>query len=307
MTVTTNGTTNGTTSGTSERPGQRKPTTKRPATLLRSAARLRRTQLGLVLAGLVVLVALVGPYIAPYGVNEFVAQPYLPDASGTVFGTDNLGRDVLSRFLYGGDLLLLLAVLATTIGIVVGTLVGILAGYRRGWLDEMLMRFSDIVLAFPEIVAALLFVSIIGPKLWLLVLIVGVSHAPRVARVIRGATLDVAERDFIKVAEAAAVPRLKIMLTEILPNVTGALMVEIGLRLTYSIGIIAALSFLGLGLQPPVADWGLMINENRIALTVQPWAVALPVLAIAVLTVGTNLISDGIARASAGIGRGVQE
>lgn len=278
----------------------------RQSGLLRSAIRYRRTQIGLVLTSLVVLVALVGPFLAPHGANEFVAQPFLSGAEGTMFGTDNLGRDVLTRFLHGGRLLLLLAVLATTIGVIVGTLVGILAGYRRGWLDEFLMRFSDVVLAFPEIVAALLFVSIIGPELWLLVLIVGVSHAPRVARVIRGATFGVAERDFIKVAEGAGVPRAKIMLTEILPNVTGALMVEIGLRLTYSIGIVAALSFLGLGLQPPTADWGLMINENRIAITVQPWAVALPVLAIAVLTVGTNLVSDGIARASAGIGRGVE-
>lgn len=286
---------------------QRTSAKKRSAGLLRSALRIRRTQIGLVLAGAVVLVALLGPLFAPYGANEFVAQPYLADAPGTVFGTDNLGRDVLSRFLHGGQLLLLLAVLATALGVIAGSLAGILAGYKRGWLDELLMRFSDVVLAFPEIVAALLFVSIIGPELWLLVLIVGVSHAPRVARTVRGATLDVAERDFIKVAEAAGVPRRKIMVSEILPNVTGVLMVEIGLRLTYSIGIVAALSFLGLGLQPPTADWGLMINENRIAITVQPWAVALPVLAIAVLTVGTNLISDGIARASAGIGRGVEK
>lgn len=281
-------------------------TVTRPIGLVGRALRLRRTQLGIVLAGVVVLVALVGPYVAPYGPNEFVAGPYLRHADGSVFGTDNLGRDVLSRFLNGGRVLLLLAVLATAIGVVLGALVGILAGYRRRWLDEVLMRCSDVVLAFPEIVAALLFVSIIGPKLWLLVLIVGISHAPRVARVVRGATLGVAERDFIKVAEAAAVPRLKIMITEILPNVTGALMVEVGLRLTYSIGIIAALGFLGLGLQPPSPGWGLMINENRVALTVQPWAVAIPVIAIAVLTVGTNLITDGLARASAGIGRGVE-
>ena len=274
--------------------------------LFRRALRIRRTQVGLALTLAVLAVAFVGPYLAPHEAGDFVAGPYLPEAPGTVFGTDNLGRDVLTRFLYGGRLLLALSMLATLIGVAVGAVVGILAGYRGGWIDEILMRTGDVLLAFPQVVMALLFLSILGPRLWLIVLIVGVSHAPRVARVIRGATLGVAERDFIKAAEAAAVPRWRIVLGEILPNVTGTLMVELGLRLTYSIGLIAALSFLGLGLQPPAADWGLMINENRVAMTVQPWAVVLPVTAIAVLTIGTNLITDGLARASVGIDRGVE-
>ncbi|MGH3519736.1 MAG: ABC transporter permease [Haloechinothrix sp.] len=274
--------------------------------LVRRALRIRRTQVGLALTLLVVGVAFVGPHIAPHEVGDFVAGPYLREAPGTTFGTDNLGRDVLTRFLYGGQLLLGLSITATMIGVALGAAVGILAGYRRGWIDEILMRTADVLLAFPQVVVALLFLSILGPALWLIVMIVGVSHAPRVARVIRGATLGVCERDFVKAAEAAAVPRWRIMLGEILPNVTSSLMVELGLRLTYSIGLIAALSFLGLGLQPPTADWGLMINENRVALTVQPWAVVLPVTAIAVLTIGTNLITDGLSRASIGIDRGVE-
>ena len=165
------------------------------------------------------------------------------------------------------------------------------------------MRICDVFLAFPQIVFALLLVSAFGPKLYLLVLTVGITHAPRVARVMRGAAQQVVERDFVKAAEAVGESRSRILFSELLPNVTSPLLVETGLRLTYSIGLVAALSFLGFGLQPPHADWGLMINENRLALSVQPWGVVLPVVAIALLTIGTNLVTDGIARAAIGLDR----
>jgi peptide/nickel transport system permease protein len=278
---------------------------RRRTSLLRAALRVRRTQVGLVLSGVVVLAAVLGPYLSPHSPTDFVGVPFSPPGPGAVFGTDNIGRDVLSRFLFGGRSLLLLSIAATVLGVGLGTVLGMVAAYLGGWRDELVMRSGDIVLAFPQVVIALLFVSIVGPKLWLIILVVGFSHAPRVARVIRDATLSVVERDFVKAAEATGIRRSRIITGEILPNITGPLMVEAGLRLTYSIGLVAALSFLGLGLQPPTPDWGLMINENRIALTVQPWAVGLPVLAIAVLTIGTNLVTDGMARASAGIDRGV--
>jgi peptide/nickel transport system permease protein len=146
-------------------------------------------------------------------------------------------------------------------------------------------------------------VSALGPKLWLIVLTVGLTHAPRVARVIRGAALEIVERDFVKSAEVVGEKRWRIVFGEVLPNVTSPLLVEAGLRMTYSIGLVAGISFLGFGLQPPDADWGLMINENRLSITVQPWAVLLPVIAIGLLTIGTNLITDGLSRALAGIDR----
>jgi peptide/nickel transport system permease protein len=164
----------------------------------------------------------------------------------------------------------------------------------------------DVILAFPSIVLALVAVATVGPQLWLLVLVVGFTTAPRVARVTRGASLEIVERDFVRAAEAIGQSRRKILLGEILPNIMSPLMVEASLRLTFSIGLIAGLSFLGFGLQPPAADWGLMINENRQGLTVQPWGVVLPVTAIALLTIGTSLIGDGLARASAGISRGAE-
>lgn len=274
--------------------------------LLTRALRTKSTKVGLVLTLLVLGAAFLGPLFSPHSPTEFVDVPFSPAGTGGMFGTDNLGRDVLSRFLHGGHTLMVLSILATALGVGLGAATGVLAAYARGWLDEGLMRTGDVALAFPQIVLALLFLSIIGPKLWLLVLMVALGHLPRTARVVRGAATSVVERDFVKAAEAVGIARWRIMLGEIVPNITGTLAVEFGLRLTYSIGLVAGLSFLGLGLQPPAADWGLMINENRIAMTVQPWAVALPVLAIAILTVGTNLVTDGLARASIGSDQGVE-
>jgi peptide/nickel transport system permease protein len=272
--------------------------------ILTSASKLTRTRIGLVIVGLMVAIALFGPLLAPHSPTEFVAAPNSGPSSTALFGADALGRDVWSRFLYGGRTVLWLSVTATLIGMVVGTVVGLVAAYSRGWLDDLLMRANDVGLAFPQIVFVLLAVSAIGPKLWLIVLTVGATHAPRVARVMRGAGQEVVERDFIKAAEVVGEKRWRIVFGELLPNVTSPLLVELGLRLTYSIGLVAAVSFLGFGLQPPTADWGLMINENRLSITVQPWAVFLPVLAIGLLTVGTNLITDGIARAAIGLDRG---
>src|SRR5690606_25258393 len=146
---------------------------------------------------------------------------------------------------------------------------------------------------------ALLAIAMLGPQGWLLVVVIGITHAPRVARVARQATASVAGHDFVRAAEMYAMPRWRVLLQEILPNITGPLMVELGLRLTYSIGYVASLSFLGLGIQPPTAAWGLMINENRIAPVVQPRGVLLPGYAIAVLPVGTSLITASLASAAA--------
>jgi peptide/nickel transport system permease protein len=279
------------------------PPARRPLVILWVRAwRQTRTKIGFALVLILVAIALIGPYFAPHSPSEFAGAPYSPSA-GT-FGTDNLGRDVFSRFLWGGRSILGLAIAATAIGLTLGITIGLAAAYSRSWLDDFLMRGMDIILAFPAIVLALVAVATVGPQLWLLVLAVGFTTAPRVARVTRGAALEVVERDFVRAAEAIGESRRKILLGEILPNVTGPLTVEASLRLTYAVGLIAGLSFLGFGLQPPAADWGLMINENRQGLTVQPWGVVLPVLAIALLTIGTSLIGDGLSRAAAGIDRG---
>ncbi|MCU1662305.1 MAG: transporter permease [Pseudonocardia sp.] len=277
------------------------PAPTKIAGLLGTAWAFPQAKVGTGLAGVVVLIALLGPWLGPvitgYSTTDFAGKPFKADG---IAGTDGLGRDVLTRFLAGGTTLLLYAVLATVLGIVLGALLGMVAGYSGGWLDSVLMRGNDVLLSFPQLVIALLAIAVIGPKGWLLVLVIGLTHAPRTARVARQATVAVRGNDYIRAAEMYAVPRGQILLREVLPNISGPLMVELGLRLTYSIGYIASLSFLGLGIQPPTADWGLMINENRIALVVQPWGVLLPVLAIALLAVGTNLVADSFASAAAG-------
>ncbi|WP_313811396.1 ABC transporter permease [Glutamicibacter sp.] len=277
---------------------------KKPNLLVRTL-RQRQAKVGLALTVIVLVIALFGPLLLPWLTGatstEFTGRPF---TSTGLFGTDNLGRDVFSRFLAGGLKLLVYAALATAIGMVLGVALGLVAAYSGGRIDGLLMRGNDVLLALPQLVFAMLAITVLGPQGWVLVLVIGITHAPRVARVTRSAAVSVITEDYIRASEMYAVPRWKILLTEVLPNITGPLMVELGLRMTYSIGFVAALSFLGMGMQPPNADWGLMINENRIALVIQPWGVILPVLAIAVLTVGTNLLTDSLARASANINVG---
>jgi peptide/nickel transport system permease protein len=281
------------------------PPVGRPMTiLLRRAWRAARTKVGVVLVALVVALAVIGPFFAPHSPTEFAGIPYSKASSALPLGADNLGRDVLSRFLWGGRSVLGLALLATALGLAIGVSIGLVAAYSRSILDDILMRAMDVILAFPSIVLALVAVATVGPKLWLLVLVVGFTTAPRVARVTRGASLEIVERDFVQAAEALGESRTRILFGEILPSITSPLMVEASLRLTYSIGLIAGLSFLGFGVQPPSADWGLMINENRQGLTIQPWGAVMPVIAIAVLTIGTSLIGDGLSRAAIGLERG---
>jgi peptide/nickel transport system permease protein len=276
---------------------------KRPVGVILGALALGRTRIGLALVIIIAGIALLGPVFAPHGPADFMGLPNQLPFGGARFGTDHLGQDVWSRFLDGGRTILVLAFLSTLLGLVLGTSLGLLAAYSRGLLDDVVMRAMDVILAFPQILLALVAISTLGPSGWLMVLAVGLTNMPRVARVTRGAAQPIVERDFVAAAEAIGLPRWRILFGEILPNVLSPLMVESSLRLTYSIGVIAALAFLGFSTNPNGADWGLMIQENFIALVVQPWGVVLPMLAVALLTMGTGMIGDGIARAAAGIDR----
>jgi peptide/nickel transport system permease protein len=268
----------------------------RSGALLRSAMRLWRTRIGLAIFVVVAGIALLGPYVAPHTATEFAGAPNTGRSA-------DLGHDVWSRFLWGGRQILAMAIAATAIGLATGVLVGLVAAYSRNALDDVLMRAMDVILAFPQIMLTLVLVVTLGASYWLIILAVGLSTMPRVARVIRGAAQPIVERDFVAAAEALGVPRWRILFGEILPNVLSPLMVEASLRLTFSIGLVASIAFLGFTPDPTGSDWGLMIFENRLLLVVQPWGVVLPLAAIAVLTVGTGLIGDGIARAAIGIDR----
>ena len=274
--------------------------------LFTTAWRQHRTKIGLGITLLLVGTAVFGRLVAPYAPDQGLEGqlPFAPPSSDAWLGTDDLGRDVLSRFLYGGLSVLVLSGLATALGMVLGVTVGLLAAYSHGKLDDLLMRTMDIFLSLPQIVFALVLAATVGPKLWLLVLAVGFTTMPRAARVTRGAAVEVVERDFVRAAEAIGLPRRRILVGELLPNISSPLIVETTLRMAFNVAVVAGLSFLGFGLQPPAADWGLMINENQNGLTIQPWPVLLPVIAIALLTIGTSLIGDGLARAAIGIERG---
>lgn len=254
------------------------------------------------MVALVTLIALCGPLLAPHSPTEFVADPYDASSSVAWFGTDALGRDVFSRFLCGGLPVFLIALPATVIGVGAGAALGLFAAALRGSGGETIMRLLDVVLAFPQIVLALLFLTIIGPQPWMLVIVVAAAHAPQTARVIRGTAAEIVERDFVRAAETIGAPWTMIVLRDLLPNVSGQFLVEAGLRFTYSIAIVAALGFLGFGRPPPEPDWGLMISENKLGLTLAPWGALLPVIAIAMLTVGANLAIDALSRALARVG-----
>jgi peptide/nickel transport system permease protein len=266
--------------------------------VVRRTLRLRQSQIGLALTLLIVLVAFLGPLFSPYSPTKIVGAPFAAPGGDASLGTDSVGRDVLSRFLHGGNVILLLSFGATVVGVGLGAALGLIAGYRRGLRAQLIMRTLDIVLSFPQLLLALLFMSVLGVKWWLLLLTVAVSHVPYVARVMEAAALSVSGRGFVQYAEMIGVPRRRILAREILPSVVAPLTVQFGLRLTYSIATIASLAYLGFGRQPPAVDWGTMINDNQVNIVQTPLPVLLPVAAIAILTIGVNLLTDGFGRAS---------
>ena len=269
---------------------------------LRAAGRTRRGQIGGVLVLFVLLVAFVGPFVGGHPPTGFVAPPFTKpgvDHSG-LLGTDVLGRGVLPRILHGGRTLLLLAFASTALAVASGAVLGVTAAYRRGWVETVTMRGVDVALAVPQLVFALILMSVIGPRWWLLIIAVGISQAPQTARVVYAAAQNVCERDFVHAVAIWGVPPRTVLRRHVLPNLTMPLMVELGLRLSFSIVLIAGLSFLGFGPQPPSPDWGVMINENRLGLAANPWGVLAPAIMLALLAVGTNMFADALARANLG-------
>ena len=248
---------------------------------------------GGVIASTVVLLGLIGPYLSSVSPNALVGSVFESPNGTSTLGTDYLGRDVLARVLAGGQTVVILGVLAAIVAIVSGTLIGLVAAQGSTWLDEVLMRSSDIFLAFPQMILALLFVSVLGSHLWLIVAVVGLSAAPQIARIVRSAALAILNQDYIAAARLQGESTMQVLIRHVIPNIVAPLRVQAGLRVTYSVQIIAGLSFLGFGVLPPQADWGLMIGENRLGLTQNPWSVLVPIFLIAALTIGLSLLSEG--------------
>ncbi|MBS1861632.1 MAG: ABC transporter permease [Actinobacteria bacterium] len=270
----------------------------RAGRLLRGALRTRRGQIGLLLTLVVVGIAFLGPLFAGNPTALHGGPFEAPGGQAGALGGDSLGRSVLDRVLDGGWRILLISAAATAMAIVLGSVAGVVAAYRGGFADTVIMRTVDVLLGIPSLVFVLMLLSVVGSHAWLVIVGVGLTQAPQVARVLRAAAQDVSERDYVKAVAAWGVPPRTVIRRHVIPSLLTPLMVECALRLSFSIILVASLSFLGLGTQPPTADWGVMINENRVGLAQNVWGVLAPAILLATLAVGTNMFSDAIARAN---------
>lgn len=263
---------------------------------LRRIWKSNQVRLGALLVALTVLVALIGPFLAPFSPTSTVGSTFQAPDGSLLLGGDMIGRDVLSRVLHGGINLIWMAPLATLIGVSLGAAVGLISAYFGGGADAVLMRAIDVLLAFPGIILALMIVGVLGSSPATLVAVAALSLLPGVARVVRGAVIPLNAKEYVLWARAVGLPSRKILWGELLPNIISPLMVEFGVRLMWCIGILATLSFLGYGIEPPAPDWGRMVSENRNGMGIQPWAVIAPITMLILFTVGGNLIAEGIAR-----------
>ncbi|PWH20190.1 MAG: ABC transporter permease [Anaerolineae bacterium] len=253
--------------------------------------------LGLIIFVVFLFLALFGPFLAPYGVNEQIAADAgQPPSAKHWFGTDNLGRDVFSRVVLGAREILSLAGFGTAIAVLFGTTIGLASGYIGGWFDEILMRIFDGLLAMPLLLLALLLLGTLGPSKSSVLLVIIIVYTPIVSRVVRSVVLSVRQRGFIEAARLRGENLPYLLFREILPSVLPALAVEAALRFSYAIFLVASLGFLGVGVQPPSPDWGLMVREARNNVNQMPWAMYYPAAAIAVIVIGVNLLADGIKR-----------
>ncbi|GAA2555730.1 ABC transporter permease [Mycolicibacterium diernhoferi] len=243
----------------------------------------------------VVIIALTAPWIAPYGVNDVdVPQALQPPSGAHWLGTDELGRDVLSRVLVAVQASMKVAVVSVAFAALVGITLGVLAGYRGGWLDTVVMRFVDVMFAFPVLLLALAIVAVLGPGLTTTILAIGVVYTPIFARVARASTLSVREEPYVAVSRTMGTGSGYILTRHILPNITGPLIVQTSLSLAFAILSEAALSFLGLGLQPPQPSLGRMIFDSQGFVTLAWWMAVFPGAAIFVIVLAFNLLGDGL-------------
>ncbi len=265
-------------------------------------ALLRRSKsfiAGAIIVGFWVLCAIFGELLVPK--DPLASDPIndlLEPSAGNWFGTDKLGRDVFSRVIVGARDILIVAPLATILATVVGTALGLVTGYFRGWVDDVLSRIIEAVLALPTIIMGLLVAVALGPSKTTLILTIGFLFAPIISRTVRAAVLTEREQEYVSAARLRNERTPYILFGEILPNVMGPIIVEFTVRLGYSIFVAAGLSFLGFGIQPPAPDWGLQVSENYGVISGGFWwPVLFPSLAIATLVIGVNLIADGVASA----------
>ena len=253
------------------------------------------------------LVSILGPWLAPHAPAEMVGPVYGMPQGLAVFGYDFLGHDVLSRVLAGGWSILWMSFASAALALMLGSLLGVLAGFSRQRLDQAITWLADVALAFPDFILVLLIIAMFGRDPWLIVSLVSLTLTPSVIRLARSSTVSMAGQEFVEVAQMMGFSKRHIILREILPNILTPLLVHFGNMLTWAVGLLAGLSFLGYGVAPPAADWGLMINENRTGLLVQPWAVLAPALMVAWYAYAANILAEGISRSHARVAGAAHE
>ena len=271
-------------------------------TLRRPAARrwlraLRRTPvalIGAVTIAFIVAIALLAPLLAPALPSAQIATPLLPPGKAFLAGTDQLGRDELSRLIFGARVSLYVGVLAVAVALALGGTTGLVAGFYGGWLDNAAMRVMDVLFSLPALVLAIAITAVLGPSLTNVMLAIGIVYAPTFARIARGPTLAVVRLPYIEAARAIGASTPAIVVRHVVPNISAPLLVQTTVSLSTAILTEAALSFLGLGTQPPTPSWGLMLSDARQYMLIDPWIAVLPGCAIAVTVLGFNLLGDGL-------------
>jgi peptide/nickel transport system permease protein len=265
----------------------------------------RRLPMSLRIGSIILLIhfaiAATGPAWAPYGPSQIGTGPPLSGMSWAhAFGTDQLGRDVFSRVIYGSRIVILLSLSGTFLGLMIGAAVGLFSGYVGGWVDDVLQRFLEALISIPFLVLALIAIVAVGPAYSgnpvLLALVIALIYSPRIARMARAAAIEIVTRDHVTVAKLRGESAWSVVQRELLPNATSVLLVEFALRAGYAPVLIGSLGFLGFGVRPPTPEWGLVMSENRSLITFSPITVLGPGLMLASLVVGINLSTEGLAR-----------
>lgn len=258
-------------------------------------------QFGLLVIVLYILVALFAPLLAPFGETQVVGEGFAPLGGEFLLGTDNLGRDMFSRLVYGARNTLGIAFLTTLLAFLLGGLSGLVAAIKGGWVDQGLSRVVDILMAIPQLIFALLILSVVGTTATSLVLVIALLDATRVFRLSRAVAMNVVVQDFVEAARLRGEGLWWLVTREVLPNAAAPLIAEFGLRFCFVFLFISALSFLGLGIQPPTADWGSMVRDNAVLITFGDISPLLPALAVALITVSVNFVVDWMLHKSSGL------
>ncbi|MDD0995448.1 ABC transporter permease [Pseudomonas sp. TNT2022 ID1044] len=256
---------------------------------------------GLLVILLYILVALFAPVLAPFGETQVVGEGFAPWGGQFLLGTDNLGRDMFSRLVYGARNTLGIAFLTTALAFLLGGSCGLIAAIKGGWVDQGLSRVVDILMAIPQLIFALLILSVVGTTATSLVLVIALLDATRVFRLSRAVAMNVVVQDFVEAARLRGEGLYWLVSREVLPNAAAPLIAEFGLRFCFVFLFISALSFLGLGIQPPTADWGSMVRDNAVLITFGDISPLLPALAVALITVSVNFVVDWMLHKSSGL------